>query len=412
MSNAGILFINQGELDIRLVTLMGANVKPSATPDGSIGRFGTGLKYSIATWLRNKCEVTIWSGVKRYDFEQEEEVIRGETFHRVVMIENRVVRHSLGFTTSLGKHWLPWMAYREMWSNAKDEGGERFAVAAEGGGEAGATVIFVRGEAALQAHASRSEWLFDGCNRHLLYQSNLLDIAEGTSRAVYYQGIKVYDIPDGKHSHYTYNLKGKLTLTEDRTAEQWNVLTVLGGKIIKADSISEEILTTLFLPSKSSFENDIPWNGWLAYGEDYCPAFRRAVEQIYLTHKAEMQQGARICGENWFASKEYIVLPPTPLRTAMIERAVRFLSSMEFSITHEIRVVESLGDERLLGLAKDNIIWLSKSVFDLGTKMVAGTILEEELHLSRGLEDCSREMQNFLFNALMTMGERMKGEPL
>jgi hypothetical protein len=51
-------------------------------------------------------------------------------------------------------------------------------------------------------------------------------------------------------------------------------------------------------------------------------------------------------------------------------------------------------------------------LFHQGTKQVASALLEEHLHLAKGLPDESRAMQNFLFDLICSLGERLLGEPL
>jgi len=47
-----------------------------------------------------------------------------------------------------------------------------------------------------------------------------------------------------------------------------------------------------------------------------------------------------------------------------------------------------------------------------GTKSVAGTILEEHLHIHKGLVDYSVRMQNYLLDLAIGLGEELTGEPL
>ena len=68
-----IVFQNPGLIDMAAVTTMGVSVKN----DGAIGYFGTGLKFAIATILRNKCALTIHRGLEAFAFTSEEITIRG-----------------------------------------------------------------------------------------------------------------------------------------------------------------------------------------------------------------------------------------------------------------------------------------------------------------------------------------------
>lgn len=43
---------------------------------------------------------------------------------------------------------------------------------------------------------------------------------------------------------------------------------------------------------------------------------------------------------------------------------------------------------------------------------LASTLIEEYLHLRHGWHDLTRELQNFLFDKLVSLGEEIAGEPL
>ena len=90
-----IVFQNPGLIDIDAITTMGVSVKDGDSP---IGYFGTGLKFAIATLLRNECSVTIYRGDEALCFTAEAIEVRGEAFERVCMNGQ-----SLGFTTMLGR---------------------------------------------------------------------------------------------------------------------------------------------------------------------------------------------------------------------------------------------------------------------------------------------------------------------
>ena len=140
-----IIFSNPGLIDPRLITVLGVNVKEGTSP---IGFFGTGLKYAISVLLRNQCSIHIYAGQDAYAFSTREETIRGKTFSVVHMNDQ-----PLGFTTELGKNWKPWMALRELYSNAKDEGGDWRLGDLSPKDLPGNTVIVVDGTDALDAYA-------------------------------------------------------------------------------------------------------------------------------------------------------------------------------------------------------------------------------------------------------------------
>jgi hypothetical protein len=66
----------------------------------------------------------------------------------------------------------------------------------------------------------------------------------------------------------------------------------------------------------------------------------------------------------------------------------------------------------MMGLAEDKTIYLSIDVFGMGTKYLASTLIEEYLHLHTGYGDMTRELQNHLFNDIVSLGERIVGYPV
>lgn len=107
---------NDGVLDIRLVALMGGTTK--SKDKFKIGKFGTGLKYTLAYLYRNNIDFRMFSGVELIPIGIERETIK-ETEFEIICINNQ--RTSI--TTSIGQDWVAWMIIRELWCNALDEGG-------------------------------------------------------------------------------------------------------------------------------------------------------------------------------------------------------------------------------------------------------------------------------------------------
>ena len=109
-----IVFQNKGLIDPMAITTFGLNAKVGDSP---IGQFGTGLKYAIAVLLRTGHEITIWRGLEPLRFDVIEHETRGKLFNIV-----RMNGEKLSFMTNLGPKWELWMAFRELFCNAKDEG--------------------------------------------------------------------------------------------------------------------------------------------------------------------------------------------------------------------------------------------------------------------------------------------------
>jgi len=106
---------NSGELDVRLISLMGGSTKTGNTT--KIGKFGTGLKYSIAWLIRNRIEFHIFVGSREVSMTVKEETIQ-DTLFEVIYIDGE--RSSI--TSNMGVDWEGWMVCREIWCNALDAG--------------------------------------------------------------------------------------------------------------------------------------------------------------------------------------------------------------------------------------------------------------------------------------------------
>ena len=74
---------NNGELDMRLVSLMGGTTKNR--DEYKIGQFGSGLKYTLAYLLRRNLVFKIFIGEEAVKIGLETEVIRGEEFEIICM---------------------------------------------------------------------------------------------------------------------------------------------------------------------------------------------------------------------------------------------------------------------------------------------------------------------------------------
>lgn len=109
---------NNGELDIRLVSLMGGTTK--AENPNKIGQFGTGLKYAVSYLVRTENKFKMFIGEEEVIFETRDEIISEHEFKEIYCNGK-----SMNITTRYGYQWKGWEALREIWCNAKDEGSEQ-----------------------------------------------------------------------------------------------------------------------------------------------------------------------------------------------------------------------------------------------------------------------------------------------
>lgn len=390
-----IIFQNPGLIDLAAVTTMGVSVKEA----GAIGYFGTGLKFGIATILRNGGEVTIHRGLDAHIFTADEITVRGEVFHRVCMNGE-----PLGFTTMLGRNWEPWMAFRELASNCRDEGGRYFK---DGNWAAidGHTTIAVHCDALDAIWPARREIMLES---DPILSNEVMDVHEGESAFVYYRGVQIFKAP--RPLAYTYDLKEKMELTEDRTAKTWwDVEFALerGIGMIEDRHALRRMLTCGELYCEHHM--DVPRWG------SPSPLYREMARELALGSATEKNANpkavayARNAALKDMAEGEGVSLEPAQAK--MLEKAVAMLRAAAFPVDDfPVIVCETLGPS-IHGLAKDGRIFLSLLPFAKGTREVAATLLEEFAHLKSGESDCTRGFQNWLFDQLLVQAERTAGEP-
>lgn len=390
-----LTFTNPGEIDPRLIRTFGANVKAS---DSAIGFFGTGLKYAIAGLLRLGQEITIAAGEETYTFGLRKDTIRGKEFEFITMNEE-----DLGFTTELGKNWLPWQFYRELYCNALDEGGD-----VHGGGITtlvpGVTQVEIRGQVLVDVHKDRAQWFIPGDELPRIGNEKVA-IFETQDQKVFFKGINV-----GTHLYpalFKYNFLSGLTLTEDRSHGQyWETETI--AKNFWQQCTDSVLLRKMLLAPKGTFEYErLAWAGTAS------PEFLAVMDELIETELSGLSnrvvEYARKQGR---LQERFVEVPMTSVEKKMFVRAKEFLERFQLPFPKEILVVETLGNG-ILGMTDivERKVYISKLAFAKGTKYLAGTLMEEALH-TRGIKDFTYAYQNWLVDRVMSMGEELQGEPL
>jgi hydroxymethylpyrimidine pyrophosphatase-like HAD family hydrolase len=389
-------FINSGVIDIRAITTFGVSSKEN---DSAIGYFGTGLKYAIAVLLRNGCKVQIQAGKEIYNFSSIVEQVRVNSFEFITMNGEK-----LGFTTELGKNWELWQAYRELYCNCMDENGvvstSLEAVSLEDFNPDNSTIVTVTGKEFLDIHNN---------NREIILQTKPIAVLKGLaihpgkSSFIYYRGIKVYQLP--KLSKFTYNILQDTKLTEDRTlADYWVTKYRMIQDIfnLKDTNIIKDIVTYSKDFLEGDFDFDITPNNVTDEFTEYCKELvksRNAGISLSVLRYIKRTTDVEI--------DMYIDYTPNRLEDKAIAKAINFLEKLDYPVQeYKIRIVEDLGNG-VLGQAKDETIFLSKILLVLGTKQIASCLLEEYIHLKFRFMDESRELQTYLFDKVISLGEQI-----
>ena len=396
-----VLFQNQGLIDLRAIKTFGVSSKETSTP---IGYFGTGLKYAIAILLREHQKITIYRGKTKLEFTVKKTKIRVDHFKIVCMNGEE-----LGFTTELGKNWEIWQAFRELYCNCIDESQGQISLVSNPTEKSlrtpGHTTIRVQGRKFLEAYKERAAIILQSKPSIVTPK---VEIHPGRTDHIYFRGIRV-----GRYQHqavHTYNITGDLGLTEDRTAKfNWEVLSYITRAIMS--STNPVFICCCLKAPKGSMENRLSYSehSWTPSDE-----FKEVALSLAKDYSQDMNRSAVSLCKN-LVRKDLVESPSEVLSVVMdkqLTKAVSFCKKLGYLVdVYPIIVVDSLG-KGILGLAESEKIFLAQDAFEMGTKIVAGTLIEEYLHLYKGFSDYSPEFQDHLLNKVLTLGEKLNGEPL
>ena len=385
-----INFKSSGLIDPRCITTIGVSVKETDNP---IGFFGTGLKYAIAIILRSGGKITIWSGLEKFEFSTHQVEIRGAPIAIVTMNGAE-----LGFTTDLGKHWEMWQAMREIYCNTMDEGGtwqEGDAEPSEGD-----TCVIVESAEFATTFRDRHTYILEA---KPIYSGVEVSFHDRQSSGVYYKSIRVLDRITNKPFLFAPNVTRQIDLTEDRTAkDSWQIFYAIATGILKCTD--RDFLTRWLTASDNHAEHTLdidyesvkPSDEFLEVVERLAPDTSRPINfaavKVYTRHQK---------------APEPIEAELMDSERAMLKTAIEFCRELQYPVDEfPITIVESLG-AGVLGKADVDrrVIMLARRAIQMGDMTCASTLIEEWCHIKHGHKDCERNMQNWLFEQITTLGK-------
>ena len=388
-----ISFITPTLLPIEAATTMGVSVKGSGD---AIGKFGTGLKYAIAGTLRLGGTVDIWIGREHFEFVANEARIRGKAF-QIVHCNGQ----PCGFTTELGKHWEPWQLFRELASNALDEGGHWTDQPV--GPDSGETVITV-GCKPLE-DASKYEGVFIGNRTPLIESSNGATIYAGESQHYYYRGIRAGSF--GFTAPVTIDVhEGELS--EDRLLDSGTMSREVAWAFISATKIDHDLMFQVVsqqdpghfwarILGEHSFHSSPPSPLVMDYmlQRRKCvvhPAFHRALD-------AHLRK----------SGGQYEAIPTGAQHDRLLTEAERVceMAGVDPIPRDRVRFTRDMPDGELAVTQMDTrTVWFSTKIVMAGRDEFLSGYLEEAMHAMTGLGDCTRQLQNALLLLVVNMASR------
>jgi hypothetical protein len=404
-----IIFENKGELDIRAIKTFGVNSKDN--PDSAIGYFGTGLKYAIAILLRTGHQVTIITGGVEYNFGILRTQIRNDEFDIVTMNGEE-----LGFTTDTGKNWELWTAYRELHSNMLDEQGTVYEAPMIRMTTEDKTYVIVTGTSFATEYAKRDHYFLNKEQFKPLHTFSEVDIYPKThdndKGHVFYKGVRVMQtqLP----ALYDYNHHIGLRLTEDRTiSNTWSTLYHVAPLVTRS---TDKAFIKQMVMAKNVYESNIDYT--MNQGGDLMNYFLDVVGKLRTKYKDRGINHSAIELHKKHRGKTD-VMPGischlNSVQTKQLDRATNFCKdTLNLDLDdYKLIVCKDIADDLGRANIDEGIMYISKKCFDQGTKRVAVALLEEYTHCKHEVLDETAEQKWVYLEQIISLGERLDGEPL
>ncbi len=190
---------NNGELDIRLISLMGGTTK--ANDEFKIGQFGTGLKYFMSWCARNNVDLAIFIGNRLVEISTKTEKISNNNFEVIYIDGERT-----SITSGMGLEWSAWMIIREIYCNALDEGGDKVEMSNQLQGKDGCTTFYIQMNTEIQeVWDNWSSYFLHG--QEPIWSNERFAIYEPSKKACIYKNGVLIKRYESKQSIFSYDFK-------------------------------------------------------------------------------------------------------------------------------------------------------------------------------------------------------------
>lgn len=404
---------NNGELDIRLIALMGGTTK--SKDEFKIGQWGSGLKYTLAYLLKNNLDFKIFIGKNEVKIHTEVESVRDEDFE-VICIDGK--RTSI--TTQMGgAAWKPWMIVRELWCNALDEGGELKETTEVLDGKENTTTFYI--QITLDIREVIINW-----DNYFIYDKEPMSetdsyriYAGGNALRLYKQGVLIYEDISRK-SLFSYDIRNA-DINELREFRG----SVAAQMVYALSSASEKVIS-YFLENitEAYYEGGMDYEWYQKFSESW----KKVIGNSKLIHPKAIEhitsRGLEIDTVSCIVVPEKVYKFLTnqfagvgALRTSdkvsefyeiydgklelIIKQALAILESCNYFIHPELKFIYGVfGDKRVLAQINtdDKVVMVSESMINKSIFDVVSMIIEENEHFNTGYSDHTREFQQHFIN--------------
>lgn len=413
--------VNDGEISSLALTLMGASTKRD---DRSIGFFGSGNKYAIATLLRNQVPFRVFSGLTEITFDIEEVDFRNQRFSTVLINGERT-----GITTDTGPKWAVRDAIREFWSNALDEGGAEINFStSDPKPEANKTTILI--ERTKEVISTIADWnrLFISDSEEPIFETHcgsIYDRSGGTG--LFRRGVWICDALSHDQL-FSYDMP-MIDLPESRkisqTACMYDIMKILSQ--CNSEFIAKKLLTT----AKDAFEililyRYVPMSERIEIvktmakvtGKTYVGIYDRRANvapefdaDVYWTNETLFTILKAVMPSVHDKKRlPYNTIPASAASTAIVKEQLVALQTCGIDIDYDWSMA-AFNSPSILAMAdfNKNLILLSEAALENPTTL-RKALLEEYIHLKTKCLDHTLEQQHaYLDLACMLIGHLLEG---
>lgn len=414
---------SKGEIPVDSFTLLGNSTKRDN--DDLIGRFGSGLKYSIARLLEMGVTFRVFAGENEIEFSTKEKEFRGELFN-VIFINGK----ETNFTTEMGPDWGAYDCIREIYANAVDEGLLHFGEADNINHSDSVSTFYVEKTKEVADIVDRFTHYFSFFREDAIYETERLTIYPSNGHLILYKdGFKVFEDENRKSAfHYDYP---QAKINESRVIDSlYSTSNAIATEIVAnpTDDLIRRFKELMKLENydpdlwemnmdwwvlrsandkwKNAFENKtIVSADSLSFYED----FAKGMKECYVAPKNLGKEIRRtsdkirmLGGDSSDKSNSYLPAKTNPeVRHPKITEALNILEDAGLTIPYDIITAEFEYDSVLGTVDDGNIVVSITALEKRSARFIAEIIYEEYAHLESRQSDNTRGFQNYLIREVM-----------
>jgi hypothetical protein len=410
---------NRGLIEPQALHLVGASTKRNDS--SKIGMFGSGNKYALAYFLRNKYELKIFSGINEIKIETKKEYFR-EMEWDIIYINGE----KTSITTEMGKDWQFWQAIREIYCNAMDEGDFSMDFVQNISPVEGETHFYIDTKKDVTEFVNNFDNYFS-TNKKILFECPSGRILEksGTTANIYRKGVRCFNT--NKTSIFDYDFTD-ITIDENRLIryfweseeKMWNLIYQCTNKEVimsilhncadrnNIEGCLSDISTINASNASKEFKECLKEINMAPSGMAGMLKPDEVNNHIIVPTKVFNSVRAYIpeenVGDKFKVTRKgamFREIEISPLYKATLDQAMYFFSECSMNIDFPISIA-IFDNKEVLGAAHEGQIILSDICLEKGVNEVVNTIVEEFIHLKYKVADETRDFQTSIITEFIS----------